>query len=153
MVLTNKKKSFGRQHDALMERIVRKSRGLVQKYSSYKEPSIGLDTAINPLEILDEGNGIDPLKASKAAILMENFRRVTMEMYGKGMLTETSRASLPAWVKNGLALIASAQAEDLVDRIISLQPMSNRLGRIHYLDTFRISKSLATSATPSRFLQ
>jgi hypothetical protein len=124
-----------RQAQTIQEAVVRKHADRVRRFQNFTMPMLGIDKAINPLEILEDRNGdLDPLKATKAAILLENFVTKTMDMYGKGSLDETSRASLPAWVKNGLALIASAQAEDIVDRVISVQPMSNRLGRIHYLD-------------------
>jgi len=125
------------QANSIQEALVRKHQDRVRRFQSFTLPSIGLEEPMNPMEILEgvgTSSGLDPMKATKAAILMENFVQKTMDMYGKGLLDETSRASLPAWVKNGLALIASAQADDIVDRVISVQPMSNRLGRIHYLD-------------------
>jgi hypothetical protein len=123
------------QSNVLAEGIIRKHEDRVRRFQNFTMPALGIDKAINPLEILEGADGkIDPLKATKAAMLLENFITKTMDMYGKGLLDETSRASLPAWVKNGLALIAAAQADDIVDRVISVQPMSNRLGRIHYLD-------------------
>jgi len=119
---------------SIQEAVVRKHQDRVRRFQNFTLPPLGIDKPINMLEVLEESGGLDPVKATKCAILMENFVNKTMDMYGKGMLQETSRASLPAWVKNGLALIASAQADDIVDRVISVQPMSNRLGRIHYLD-------------------
>jgi hypothetical protein len=50
---------------------------------------------------------------------------------------ETTHASLPSWVRNGLALIRSANAMDIVDSIVSVQPMTSRVGRIAYLDVIR----------------
>lgn len=123
------------QANVLTEGIIRKHEDRVRRFQNFTMPSLGIETAINPMEILEGKDGkLDPLRATKAAILFENFVNKTAEMFGKGLLDETSRASLPAWVKNGLALIAAAQADDIVDRVISVQPMSNRLGRIHYLD-------------------
>lgn len=124
-----------KQADVIQEAFVRKHEDRVRRFRNFTAPAFGIEKAINPMEILEDKNGdIDPIKATKAAILLENFYNKTAELYGKGLLDETSRASLPAWVKNGLALIAAAQAEDIVDKVISVQPMSNRLGRIHYLD-------------------
>lgn len=121
--------------NTIQEAVVRKHEDRVRRFRDYTNPGLGIHEPMNPLEILEDKNGdIDPLRATRAAILLENFVTKTTEMYGKGLLDETSRASLPAWVKNGLALIAAAQADDIVDRVISVQPMSNRLGRIHYLD-------------------
>jgi len=127
-------KEHQQQANSIQEAMVRKHRDRVRRFQNFTLPTLGIDKALNPLEILETGNGLDPLRATKCAILMENFVNKTMDMFGKGLIDETSRASLPAWVKNGLALIASAQADDIVDRVISVQPMSNRLGRIHYLD-------------------
>ena len=45
-----------------------------------------------------------------------------------------ARYGMPQWIRNGLALIRHAHAADIVDSIISVQPMSHRTGRIHYLD-------------------
>ena len=123
-----------KQAHSIQEAMVRKHRDRVRRFQNFTLPALGLDTAFNPLEILEGSDGFDPIRATKCSILMENFVTKTMDMFGKGLIDETSRASLPAWVKNGLALIASAQADDIVDRVISVQPMSNRLGRIHYLD-------------------
>jgi hypothetical protein len=123
------------QANVIAEGIVRKHEDRVRRFQNFTMPALGIDKPINPLEILEGSDGkLDPMRATKAAILFENFVNKTAEMFGKGLLDETSRASLPAWVKNGLALIAAAQADDIVDRVISVQPMSGRLGRIHYLD-------------------
>ena len=126
-----------RSAQLLTEAVVKKHEHRVQKFQQFSLSRFGLDEIINPMEIMEgvgTSSGLDPLRATKASILMENFVNKTIEMMGQGLLQETSRASLPAWVKNGLALIASAQADDIVDRVISVQPMSNRQGRIHYLD-------------------
>jgi hypothetical protein len=121
---------------SLTERLVTKHREKVKTFERFTAPDLGVEKTINPMEILETGpNGEkDPVKATKCAILMENFLSVTRAQYASDSLEETSRASLPAWVKNGLALIAAAQADDITDKVISVQPMSNRLGRIHYLD-------------------
>ena len=127
--------SFAATKDAtrarsLMERLVEKNKQKVERFRSFKMPEIGITKEIRPMEVLEgKGGHIDPILEYKTAVLMENF--ITHQLAN---LDETSRASLPAWVKNGLALIASAQADDITDKVISVQAMSNRLGRIHYLD-------------------
>jgi hypothetical protein len=114
----------------LTTKLVEKNRDLVMRYRNFQMPDIGIDKAIRPMEILEGRDGsVDPVLEAKTARLMDNFVRRAIET-----VDETSRASLPAWVKNGLALIAAAQADDITDKVISEQPLSNRLGRIHYLD-------------------
>ena len=114
----------------LTEKLVEKFENKVKKFEEFSDHSLGIKS-YKPMEILEDAQGdIDPWTKTRVAILMENFMRETM---ANRELLETSRASLPAWVKNGLALIAAANAEDILDRVISVQPMSNRLGRIHYL--------------------
>jgi hypothetical protein len=110
----------------LMERLVEKNREKVKKFKRYSNPELGIKECA-PMEIIEARK--DPVLEYKTAVMMENFLKETM-----ANLDETSRASLPAWVKNGLALIASAQADDITDRVISVQAMPNRNGRIHYLD-------------------
>lgn len=120
----------------LTERLVEKYESKVRRFIDFNDHALGIK-GYRPMEILAETThtgkmeDVDPWLKTKVAILMENFVRETM---GNQELLETSRASLPAWVKNGLALIAAANSEDVLDRVISMQPMSNRLGRIHYLD-------------------
>jgi len=115
-------------------KLVERTEGLVRKYRNFSHPSLEIKR-FNPMEILEDAQGqIDPYRATKAAITMENFVKKEMGHLAAGRLDETSRASMPAWVKNGLALIAAAQSEDPTDRVISVQAMSNRTGRIHYLD-------------------
>jgi len=124
-------KDFGRASSQLTERYAGRHRKLVERFEKFTLPEAELTKPFNALEALrDPRDGaMDPMRAAKTAQLMENFIAKTM-----GSLDETSRASLPQWVKNGLALIASAQSDDITDKIISIQPMSNRAGRIHYLD-------------------
>jgi hypothetical protein len=116
----------------LTDRLVDKHRALVKKYESFSLPELDIK-GLNPMEILETGPNRekDPLKAYKCARLMENFVQAAMR---QGTIDETSRASLPAWIKSGLALIAAAQADDQTDMVISDQPLSSRNGRIHYLD-------------------
>lgn len=118
-----------RSRRQLTDALVEKFEAKVKKYTEFSDHDLGIK-AFKPMEILEGSDGkVDPWVATRAAILMDNFYKKTMST-----LTETSRASLPAWVKNGLALIAAANSEDNIDRVISRQPISNRLGRIHYLD-------------------
>ncbi len=137
MLMGNQRRKVRR----LEEQLVDDKRELVQKFRSFNLPNYGLNESINPLEVLEASNGggfQDPVVATKTAQLMENFIKRTVQDYESGFLemnlNETSRASLPAWIKNGLALIASAQADDVTDRIISVQPLPSRAARIHYLD-------------------
>lgn len=117
------------QANAVLQKIVEKHEDRVKRFTRFSMPELDIKQ-YNPMEILTESDGkMNPLKATKTAILMENF--ITKQMAN---LDETSRASLPTWIKNGLALIAAAQADDITDKVISNQPMSNRAGRIHYLD-------------------
>lgn len=118
---------------SLSEKLIEKNREIVKKFENLNLPELDIKN-MNALEILETGrpnHDKDPVLAAKTAQLMENFIKTEVARSG---IDETSRASLPAWVKNGLALIASAQADDIVDKVISVQPMSNRMGRIHYLD-------------------
>ena len=120
----------------LTDKLVEKFNSKVQRFETFNDHSLGIKN-FKPMEILVESTStgkmedVDPWLKTRVAMLMENFVQETM---GNRELLETSRASLPAWVKNGLALIAAANSEDILDRVISMQPMSNRLGRIHYLD-------------------
>jgi len=120
----------------LTEKLVEKFGSKVKRFENFSDHGLGIK-GYRPMEILAETtptgkmSDVDPWLKTRVAVLMENFLKETM---GNRELLETSRASLPAWVKNGLALIAAANSEDVLDRVISMQPMSNRLGRIHYLD-------------------
>lgn len=115
----------------LTEQLVDKFEARTKKFECFNDHNLGIKD-YRPMSILEDAKGdIDPWVKTRVAMLMENFLQQTM---ANRELYETSRASLPAWVKNGLALIAAANSEDVLDRVISMQPLSNRLGRIHYLD-------------------
>jgi hypothetical protein len=119
-----------RQAAQLTERYVDRLAEKVKKFQNFTMPEYGITKTVNPMEILEDAQGqIDPVLGAKTAVLMENFITKTVSQ-----LDETSRASLPSWVKNGLALIASAQADSPIDKVISLQPLAQRSGRIHYMD-------------------
>jgi len=120
---------------SIEERLVQSKRALVEKYRRFSLPDYNISKTMNPMEILEDHTGhIDPMKAVRTAMLMENFLKQTLGDFSAGRLEETSRASIPAWIKNGLALIASAQADDIIDRVISVQPLPSKSARIHYLD-------------------
>lgn len=106
------------------EQLIATHRPLVERYEAFKSPELGISKAVPVLDIL--GEGADPWLKTKVAILCENFYRKS--------LTETSRADLPKWVKTGLALISASYADDLTDQIISEQPLTNKSGRVHYMD-------------------
>lgn len=110
----------------LYERLAEQNKTLIERYKRFSAPELGIKDH-RPMAVLEHLQ--NPVLEYKTARMMDNFYKTQM-----ANLDETSRASLPAWVKNGLALIATAQADDITDRVISVQPMSNRLGRIHYLD-------------------
>jgi len=116
-------------------RLVESKRALVEKYRRFNMPDYGIDKTMNPMAILEDDRGhIEPMKAVRTAMLMENFLKQTLGDFSAGRLEETSRASIPAWIKNGLARSASAQADDIIDRVISVQPLPSKSARIHYLD-------------------
>jgi hypothetical protein len=100
---------------------------IVEHFSNFTDDSLGITRPMNVLAPL--GGNSNDYKMTKVAILCENFVRET-----KASLDETSRADLPKWVKTGLALITTSQADDLTDKVISEQPLQSRSGKIHYLD-------------------
>lgn len=121
-----------RRAEMMQQRLVERFEEKVARFRCFSVPELGIHNE-NPLEIMESADGtLDPIASTKAAILMDNFVKETMAR--QGQLDETSRASLPTWIKNGLALIAAAQSDDITDRVISEQPMSSRHGRIHFLD-------------------
>ena len=109
------------------DQFVEANRYLVEHFHRYKDDKLGIDKPINVLAPLDSVH-TDPVKMTRVAILCENFLRQTTR------LEETSRADLPKWVKTGLALISTSQADDLTDKVISEQPLQSRSGKVHYLD-------------------
>ena len=137
-------KEHSRRARSMERDLIESKRELVETFRTFAMPEYKIHgkngKAFNALQILEDEDGhIDPLVASKTAQLMENFIKRTLADYGAGYLgdmnlNETSRASLPAWVKNGLAMIAAAQHDDITDRVISVQPLPSRAARIHYLD-------------------
>jgi|GEM_PF-1692830 len=118
------------------ERFVAKHRSIVERFKNFSLPEIGITESENPFEAMaaKAGKGsvddLNPFAMTKAAILMQNFVNESLRQN----LDETSRANLPTWIKNGLALISVTFAEDIVDQLISVQPMANRKGLVHYLD-------------------
>lgn len=129
MLMTREHKRRAGQLEA---RLVERYEEKVQNFRCFSLAEYGISNE-NPLEILEDDQGkLDPMQATNVAILMENFVKETLARMGE--LDETSRASMPAWIKNGLAMIAAAQADDITDRVISDQAMSSRHGKVHYLD-------------------
>jgi len=125
MLLKNGKKK--RKVPYSQQQFVDANRMLVESYKKFESEELGFTKPTNLLEDLEEYD--DPIREATCAILMENFVRKTM-----GTLDETSRADLPTWVKHGLALITSSQADDLTGLVISEQPLPAKAGKIHYMD-------------------
>lgn len=113
---------------ANQDAVVMRSKALVQKFSSFKDPKLGLTESVNHLERL---NTDDPIILASTARLMENFIQKTIKL---DQLNETSRDSMPAWIKTGLGLIATTYGQDLTGELISEQPMAQRRAKVHYLD-------------------
>jgi len=113
----------------LEESLVAKNRHLVERYSDYKNPAVGITKGINVFETL--GKDADPLRKAMLATLCENFVKKAID---QKQLVETDRGGIPVWIKNGLALISASFAEDMSDQVISMQPMSNKRGKVHYLN-------------------
>jgi hypothetical protein len=107
------------------EQYIQSHRALVEHYRAYTNKDLGITKPVPVLEVL--GRKPDPWLETKVAILCENFVR-------KSLLTETSRADLPQWIKAGLALISASAADDLSDLVISEQPLQSKSGKIHYMD-------------------
>jgi hypothetical protein len=125
-------KEQAKRSQQMTQRLVERFEDKVKRFRSFSLPELGIHGE-NPMEILEDVQGeIDPLLATKTAVLMENFVKETMARAGR--LDETSRAALPHWVKNGLALIAAAQSDDITDKVIVDQTLPSRSGRIHFLD-------------------
>jgi len=121
---------------------VESNKTLTEEYEKLTIPELGLKEAINVYEPLcarynKDVKDLDPVKKTKLAMLCNTFIQETMRrenVVDWSALNETSRADIPKWVKNGLALISCGYAEDLTDLVISEQPMSSRTSRIHYMD-------------------
>lgn len=113
----------------LEESLVAKGRHLVERYSNFTKKDAGIEKPINVFEPL--GEDADPMKKTMLATLCENFVKKAVD---QKQLVETDRGGLPVWIKNGLALISASFAEDLADQVISMQPMSNKRGKVHYLN-------------------
>jgi len=119
----------------LDEKYVAKHRSIVERFKRFSLPEYGITESVNVFEAMaakagaDKVESMNPFQLTKTAIIMQNFVNKSIQT-----LDETSRASLPTWIKNGLALIAITFAEDIVDQVISVQPMANRKGLVHYLD-------------------
>jgi len=127
-------KTASLQEDSAMstQQFVDTHRALREQYEGFTSRELGITSPIPVLEVLDRpGKKADELKRTIVAILCDNFVRYEM---GRANLLETSRADLPKWIKTGLALISASHADDLTDQVISEQPLTNRSGKIHYMD-------------------
>jgi len=118
----------------LNEQLVRLNQKLIQRFESFQDPTIGLNKSIRCFDPIAASRGcevkdLDPLYLTMAARAMENFVKHT-----KQNITETDRGDMPQWIKTGLALISATYAQDILGDVVSVQPLPNRTGRIHYLD-------------------
>jgi hypothetical protein len=122
---------YAQRASKLTEQYVDRMQEKVKKFRNLSIDALDIKH-INPMEILENAQGeIDPLLGVQTALVMENFIKYTLGPEG---LDETSRASLPQWVKNGLGIIAAAKADEITDKVISVQSLNQRDGRIHFLD-------------------
>ena len=116
--------------------VINMNKRLVERFESYTDPQSGVSSPIRCFDPIAAARGcevkeLDPLLKGMIARVMENFVKLTQKT---GMLNETDRGDMPAWVKTGLALISSTYAQNILDDVVSVQPLSNRSGRVHFLD-------------------
>jgi len=116
----------------LSEDVVRLNKGLVERFEGFVDKEVGIDRPIRCYDPVAASKNIevkdlDPIKKVTMARVMENFVK-------QAKLNETDRGSLPQWIKTGLALISSTFAQDILDEVVSVQPLPQRSGRVHYLD-------------------
>jgi hypothetical protein len=118
----------------LQEQDIRLHKKLTERYENFSDPSIGLTETVRCFDAIAAAKGVetkdlDPVVKTMVAKLCENFVKET-----KQNIAETDRGSMPQWIKTGLALISATFAQNILDDIVSVQPLSNRSGRVHYLD-------------------
>lgn len=118
----------------LNEQVVRLNRKLVERFESFTDPTIGVNESLRCFDPIAASRGcevkdLDPLFKTMAARAMENFVKHT-----KQNVTETDRGDMPQWIKTGLALISATYAQNILDDVVSVQPLPNRTGRVHFLD-------------------
>lgn len=118
----------------LTEDMVRMNSRLVERFESFVEPNLGITQPIRCFDAVAAARGVevkdlDPIQKVTLAQLMENFVRQQPQM-----LAETDRGSIPQWIKTGLALISATFANNILDEVVSVQPLQQRTGRVHYLD-------------------
>ena len=118
----------------LNEQVVRLNERLVKNYESFKDPGIGINESVRCFDPIAAARGcnvedLDPLFKSMVARVMENFVKHTRQS-----VTETDRGDMPQWVKTGLALISATYAQNILDDVVSVQPLPTRTGRVHFLD-------------------
>lgn len=118
----------------LTEDMVRLNAKLVERYESFTDPQVGVDEPVRCFDPIAAARGqevkdLDPILKVSVAQMMENFVRVQ-----PGLLQETDRGGIPQWIKTGLALISATFANNILDEVVSVQPLQQRTGRVHYLD-------------------
>jgi hypothetical protein len=118
----------------LTEDMVRLNEKLVERFESFVDPQLGVDKPIRCFDPIAAAAGVevkdlDPMRKVGLAQMMENFVRTQ-----PGLLQETDRGSIPQWIKTGLALISATFAQNILDEVVSVQPLQQRTGRVHYLD-------------------
>jgi hypothetical protein len=121
------------------EQMLDKHKPLVESFKSYNfdkkfaKPVNIYEGMLNKAGVKDIKD-LHPFKVVRAAMMAENFVKETLRANGKLGLEETSRANMPQWVRNGLAMISTSFAEDITDQVVSVQPMASRSAKVHYLD-------------------
>ena len=118
----------------LTEDMVRLNSRLVERFESFTDKSLGIHHPIRCFDPIAAARGVevkdlDPIKKVTLAQMMENFVRMQPQL-----LSETDRGSMPQWIKTGLALISATFANNILDEVVSVQPLQQRSGRVHYLD-------------------
>jgi hypothetical protein len=106
------------------QRFIESQKFLVENFKNWTCKELGITKPVPVLEVLDHK---DDFTKALVAVGCDNFVR-------HALLQETSRADLPNWIKNGLALITTSYADDLTNEVISEQPLDSRQGKIHFMD-------------------
>jgi len=120
----------------LNEQVVLMNKRLVERFENFKDAQVGVNEAVRCFDPIAAARNcdvkeLDPLFKAMVARVMENFVKHTQQTW---KLTETDRGDMPQWVKTGLALISSTYAQNILDDIVSVQPLPTRTGRVHFLD-------------------
>jgi hypothetical protein len=125
---TNKAWEASNKMSVDVERAHSKKKALIEGYK--KHVFEGSSKPVNLIERFEN----DKYKELQFALYADNLMRSVAEARNGGKLDETSRASMPVWTRNSLALISATVADDMLEYVASVQPMSNRTSKIHYLD-------------------